>query len=80
MFLREFVVPLTNPYPGPRSVLILDNCSIHHAEEVRQLMEDEASCRLIFLHHFSRSESELNKLSLRSRPIFAGTGMTCQYL
>ncbi|GLB45137.1 hypothetical protein LshimejAT787_2000450 [Lyophyllum shimeji] len=52
-FLREFVVPLTNPYPGPRSVLILDNCSIHHAEEVRQLMEDEASCRLIFLPPYS---------------------------
>ena len=57
-FLREFVVsaisshfylhsttvqiPLTNPYPGPRSVLIIDNCSIHHAEEIRQLVEDEA--------------------------------------
>jgi hypothetical protein len=35
-------IPLTNPYPGPRSVLIIDNCNIHHAEEVRQLVEDEA--------------------------------------
>ena len=35
-------IPLTNPYPGPRSVLILDNCNIHHAEEIRQLVEDEA--------------------------------------
>ena len=57
-FLRELVVsfvapflyftnflpqiPLTNPYPGPRSVLILDNCRIHHAEEIRELVEDEA--------------------------------------
>jgi transposase len=28
-FLRDLVIPLTNPSPGPRSVLILDNCSIH---------------------------------------------------
>ena len=35
-------LPLTNPYPGPRSVLILDNCQIHHSEEIRQLVEDEA--------------------------------------
>ncbi|RDB20344.1 hypothetical protein Hypma_012691 [Hypsizygus marmoreus] len=41
-FLHEMVIPLTNPYPGPRSVLILDNCSIHHSEEVRALVEDEA--------------------------------------
>jgi hypothetical protein len=35
-------IPLSNPYPGPRSVLILDNCNIHHSEEVRALVEDEA--------------------------------------
>ncbi|KIK02605.1 hypothetical protein K443DRAFT_38828, partial [Laccaria amethystina LaAM-08-1] len=41
-FLREHIIPLTNPYPGPQSVLILDNCNIHHSEVVRQLVEDEA--------------------------------------
>lgn len=40
-------LPLTTPYPGPRSVLVLDNCSIHHSEEIRALVEDEA-CKL---HH-----------------------------
>ncbi|KDQ55614.1 hypothetical protein JAAARDRAFT_91352, partial [Jaapia argillacea MUCL 33604] len=39
-FLRDHVIPLTNPYPGPHSVLVLDNCSIHHSEEVRQVIED----------------------------------------
>jgi transposase len=52
-FLRELVIPLTNPYPGPRSVLVLDNCSIHHSEEVRALVEDEAQCKLIFLPPYS---------------------------
>ncbi|KAJ3870940.1 hypothetical protein F5051DRAFT_341530, partial [Lentinula edodes] len=39
-------IPLTNPYPGPRSIIIMDNCSIHHAEEVRELIEDHA-CRFV---------------------------------
>jgi len=29
-FLEEHVIPHTNPYPGPRSVLIMDNAKIHH--------------------------------------------------
>ena len=33
-------MPLTNPYPGPRSVLIMGNCRIHHGERVRALVED----------------------------------------
>jgi len=35
-------VPLTNPYPGPCSVLVLDNCNIHHSAAVYQLIEVEA--------------------------------------
>ncbi|KAF5317766.1 hypothetical protein D9619_012502 [Psilocybe cf. subviscida] len=41
-FIRVNIIPLTNPYPGPRSVLVLDNCNIHHSEALRQLVEDEA--------------------------------------
>ncbi|KIJ36877.1 hypothetical protein M422DRAFT_144120, partial [Sphaerobolus stellatus SS14] len=28
-----------NPYPAPQSVLILDNCAIHHVEGVHELCE-----------------------------------------
>ncbi|KIJ68871.1 hypothetical protein HYDPIDRAFT_81779, partial [Hydnomerulius pinastri MD-312] len=42
-FLRDFIMPYTTPYPGPRSVLIMDNCRIHHAEEIRHLVEDLGS-------------------------------------
>jgi len=52
-FLKDQVLPLTNPYPGPRSVLVLDNCQIHHAEEIRALVEDDALCKLIFLPPYS---------------------------
>ena len=33
-------MPLTNPYPGPRSVIVMDNCRIHKSEAVRALIED----------------------------------------
>ena len=28
-FIRDQVIPRTHPFPGPRSVLIMDNCRIH---------------------------------------------------
>jgi len=34
-------MPFTTPYPGPRSVLVMDNCRIHHGEDVRRLVEDD---------------------------------------
>ncbi|KAJ6622609.1 hypothetical protein B0H10DRAFT_1728571, partial [Mycena sp. CBHHK59/15] len=37
-FLRE-QAPIPNPYPGKRSVVILDNCSIHHDEDIHALIE-----------------------------------------
>jgi len=30
-FIINRVLPLCNPYPGPRSVIIMDNASIHHS-------------------------------------------------
>jgi transposase len=37
-FIIDQVVPLYNPYPGPRSVIILDNASVHYIN--RQNIED----------------------------------------
>lgn len=31
-FLEEHVIPYTNPFPGPRFVLIMDNAKINHDE------------------------------------------------
>lgn len=31
-FIRDQVRPLCSPFPGPRSVLIMDNASIHHSQ------------------------------------------------
>ena len=37
-FLRTLVLGM-NPWPGKNSVLVLDNCSIHHVEEVVEAVE-----------------------------------------
>ena len=33
----EGLLEVMNPYPAPNSVLILDNCRIHHVEGVEEL-------------------------------------------
>ena len=38
---RVLQAPQLNPYPGKRSVVVLDNCSIHHDEEIRQLIVND---------------------------------------
>ena len=37
-FIIEQVLPICTPYPGPRSVIIMDNASIHHLQ-VKRLIE-----------------------------------------
>lgn len=36
----EGVLGVMNPYPAPRSVLILGNCRIHHVPGVEELCEE----------------------------------------
>jgi hypothetical protein len=33
-FVSNYVIPLTNPFPGSRSVLCMDNAKIHHNEVI----------------------------------------------
>ena len=41
-FLRGSLIPNMLPYDGssPKSVVVMDNCSIHHIHEVSELLED----------------------------------------
>jgi transposase len=34
-FIIDELFPLCNPYPGPRSVIIMDNASVYHAIQDR---------------------------------------------
>jgi len=33
--------PQLNPYPEKNSVVVMDNCTIHHDEDIRKLIVDE---------------------------------------
>ncbi|KAJ6603914.1 hypothetical protein B0H10DRAFT_1765464, partial [Mycena sp. CBHHK59/15] len=39
-FLRT-QAPILNPYPRKCTVVILDNCAIHHNKDIRALIEGE---------------------------------------
>ncbi|KAF8187233.1 hypothetical protein K438DRAFT_2151265 [Mycena galopus ATCC 62051] len=45
-FIEHEVMPLTSAFPGPLSVLVMDNARIHHGKEILELAE-----------HFSASVS-----------------------
>ncbi|TDL14114.1 hypothetical protein BD410DRAFT_690978, partial [Rickenella mellea] len=40
-FLEMQLAPILNPYPLDRSVVVMDNCAIHHDEEIRRIVVDE---------------------------------------
>jgi transposase len=49
--------PQLNPYPQKRSVVILDNCSIHHDEELRRMIIDECGWLSALLWHWIINKS-----------------------
>jgi len=52
LFVEQQVLPHCTPYPGPRSILILDNASIHKSVRLRDLCA-EHGVLLIFLPPYS---------------------------
>jgi transposase InsO family protein len=51
-FIRDQVLPQCQPFPGPRSIIILDNASIHRNQELKDMCE-EAGVLLRFLPPYS---------------------------
>jgi len=51
-FLEHSVLPLCSRYPGPLSVLVMDNARIHHGEEILELC-NRFGVRLVYLPPYS---------------------------
>lgn len=54
-FVQNCLLPHLMPFNGvnPRSVVIMDNCSIHHVDAVTNLIETQAGAKLCFLPPYS---------------------------
>ena len=54
-FLRNCLLPILQPFNwlNPRSVVILDNASIHHIQEVSDIIETQAGSRICYLPPYS---------------------------
>ena len=63
-FLRNYLVPLLLPFDGTnvRSVVIMDNASIHHIDGVKDVIENQASARLLFLPPYSPDLNPLEEV------------------
>ena len=61
-FVRGSLIPNMMPYDGinPRSVVIMDTCSVHHICEVKQLL-DEAGILLPYLPPYSPDQDPLEE-------------------
>ena len=51
-FLKHKVLPRCNPFPGPKSVIIMDNCSTHYSLYIKQVCW-EAGVVLLYLPPYS---------------------------
>lgn len=50
-FIAEEVLPQMNAFPAERSVLVLDNCRIHHNDALVELMEGSVSPSVLTRPH-----------------------------
>ncbi|GAO52289.1 hypothetical protein G7K_6369-t1 [Saitoella complicata NRRL Y-17804] len=60
-FIEEDLLPIVGPFPGPNSVIVLDNCRIHHDPRVAELLVNQHGCRIVFLPPYS---PDLNPIEL----------------
>ncbi|KAI7960205.1 hypothetical protein MJO29_005273 [Puccinia striiformis f. sp. tritici] len=60
-FLEEVLMPQMNPFPGPNSVLVLDNAAIHHNGRVAEICE-AANVLLVYLPPYSPDFNPIEKV------------------
>ena len=60
-FVRGQLLPNMQPFPGNQSVLVMDNCSVHHVQEIKDLVT-HAGILLLFLPPYSPDYNPIEKL------------------
>ena len=60
-FLRGSAIPNMQPFPGQNSILVLDNCSIHHAHDVETLLYS-LGIPVLFLPPYSPDYNPIEEL------------------
>ena len=60
-YLRGELFPKMHPFPGPNSVAIMDNCSIHHVQEVKELAK-QLGIVLLYLPPYSPDRNPIEEL------------------
>lgn len=51
-FIRGSLIPCMQQFPAPNSILVMDNCSIHHVQQVKDELQ-LAGIMVIFLPPYS---------------------------
>ena len=62
-FIRGRLIPNMQPFPAKHSILILDNCSIHHAPDVKDLLNSFGILHVVsFLPPYSPDYKPIEEL------------------
>ena len=72
-FVTSTLIPILNPFDGsnPHSVVVMDNCAIHHCDEIGSLIE-AAQAKLIFLPPYSPDLMPLEESFSKVKNILKG--------
>jgi hypothetical protein len=73
-----FQIPVMNPFPGPNSILVMDNAPIHHGGRIAEIC-DAADVLLFYLPPYSPDLNPIEKVfsvlksKLKREEILTGT-------
>lgn len=60
-FVRGQLIPNMQPFPGDRSIIVMDNCTVHHTQQLKDLVES-AGVLLLFLPPYSPDFNPIEEL------------------
>ncbi|KAA1106362.1 hypothetical protein PGT21_050157 [Puccinia graminis f. sp. tritici] len=77
-FIEEVLIPVMNPFPGPNSIIVMDNAAIHHGGRIAEIC-DAADVLLFYLPPYSPDLNPIEKVfsvlksKLKRAEILTGT-------